>query len=171
MNPFKNIQILGEFIKKKLVKFFGRLFTRNDFLIGNFAKIHRFLFKISKGKILGILGGLPVLVLVTKGRKTNLPRENPLVYLRKDDRIIIIASKGGSDNHPQWYLNILKNSDVEILINGKRIKVNVHICTDKEKALLWPEIVEFYSGYQRYQSLTKRNIPVLQLTSEGIKTI
>ena len=111
------------------------------------------------------------MILVTKGRKTNLPRENPLVYLQKDDSIIIIASKGGSDNHPQWYLNILKNSDVEILINGKRIKVNVHICTDKEKALLWPEIVAFYSGYQRYQSLTKRNIPVLQLTSEGIKTI
>ena len=96
----------------------------------------------------------------------------PLFKFKVINSIISAISNIDFSSWLRFFIFFSKDSGSQkILINGKTIKVNVHICTDKEKALLWPEIVEFYSGYQRYQSLTKRNIPVLQLTSEGIKTI
>jgi deazaflavin-dependent oxidoreductase (nitroreductase family) len=66
-------------------------------------------FRANEGKVGGYFAGRPMLILHTKGRKTGLPRANPLVYPADGDRFVIIASKGGAPNDPQWYRNLSRN--------------------------------------------------------------
>jgi deazaflavin-dependent oxidoreductase (nitroreductase family) len=123
---------------------------------------HRLLLKVSGGRVLRTTFGMPTVELHTVGRKTGAPRTTMLTApVHDDDRVVLIASKGGDDRHPVWYLNVVANPDVELTIDGVTRPMRARTASAEEKAVLWPLVVAAYKGYDQYQQRTKRNIPVV----------
>ena len=129
------------------------------------SRITVWLYRLTGGKIGGRwLGGAPVLLLTTIGRKSGRPRATPLLYLRDGEHVVVVASKGGMSHHPLWYMNLEANPEVEIEIGPERTKMAARRATDAEKAALWPRLVEMYRDFDDYQARTERNIPVIILS-------
>ena len=108
--------------------------------------------------------GTVTLLLTTKGRKSDEERTTPLIYGRSGDDYLVVASKGGADAPPAWYLNIPANpGDVEIQVKGDRFKVRPHDATPDEKPAMWKTMVAEWPAYDEYQERTDREIPVVVL--------
>lgn len=117
---------------------------------------------LSGGRIGGSLMGMPTLELTTTGRKSGQPRTVILTPpVVEGDRLILVASKGGNDEHPDWYRNLVANPQVEIGRDGKKRRYTARTASPEERAELWPRITESYSGYGDYQKRAKREIPVV----------
>jgi deazaflavin-dependent oxidoreductase (nitroreductase family) len=105
---------------------------------------------------------MPVLALTTTGRKSGKKRTTMLTSPVQDgDAIVVVASYGGDDRHPQWFLNLRDNPDVEITMNGTTRPMRARVASPDEKAELWPRVVEAYRGYGQYQRRTDRDIPLV----------
>jgi deazaflavin-dependent oxidoreductase (nitroreductase family) len=104
-----------------------------------------------------------MLILTTTGRRSGLPHEVPLLYLRDGESLVVIASYGGRPNYPDWYLNLVARPEARVQIAGRRQMVTARIATSNEREAWWPRIVEAYEGYRQYQSRTDRIIPVVFL--------
>ena len=129
------------------------------------SALNTWAYRLSGGKIGGrFLRGAPVFLLTTIGRKTGEPRTAPLLYLRDEDRFVVVASKGGMSRHPVWYLNLEANPDVEVELGRERMKMSARRASDEEKARLWPKLVAMYRDYDDYQARTDRDIPVVILS-------
>jgi deazaflavin-dependent oxidoreductase (nitroreductase family) len=128
-------------------------------------KIHRSIFTATNGRLLGKMFGMSVVLLETKGRKSGQPRQHMLTTpVRDGENVILIASWGGDDRHPQWYLNLRANPDVRATYDGhKKRAMRARTATPEEKAELWPRVIGQYKGYGGYQTKTERDIPVVIL--------
>jgi len=113
--------------------------------------------------IVGGPGILPTLLLTTTGHKSGEPRMLPLIYLKTDDKFVIIASKGGAPEHPAWYLNLVDHPQCNIQVGRDHYKVTARTAGDDERAALWAKMAEIYPPYNEYQSATDRKIPVVVL--------
>ncbi len=111
------------------------------------------------------LGGLPVLLLRTTGRKTGEERTAALVYLRDGGDLVVVASRGGSDRPPRWLLNIQDHPEVGVQIGRQHQRMRARVADSQERARLWP-LVNQNNGnrYAAYQAKTKRQIPVVILS-------
>jgi len=127
------------------------------------AKIHASVFRATGGRIGGRMVGSPVLLLVTTGRKSGLQRTTVLLYLEDGGRHVIVASNGGTKDHPVWWLNLKANPEATVEVVGRRVRVRAEEAGPEEKARLWPRLVEMYPGYESYQRTTDREIPVVVL--------
>jgi deazaflavin-dependent oxidoreductase (nitroreductase family) len=107
--------------------------------------------------------GAHVLLLTTKGRKSGEPRTTPLIYGVEGGNYLIVASKGGSDEPPAWYLNLKESPTVEIQVKGDRITAQARDATAEEKPPLWKQMTEQWPDYDAYQRNTDREIPVVVL--------
>ena len=137
----------------------------SDFQLKLVNAIHRPLFQLSKGKIAGKGAGMPVLVLTTTGRKSGQARSTMLTSpLQFDDKVVIVASKGGADHDPDWFLNLVENSKVVVEMGGAKRAMTAHVADATEKADLWPKIISAHDNYAGYQSKTDRDIPVVVLS-------
>jgi deazaflavin-dependent oxidoreductase (nitroreductase family) len=137
----------------------------SDLVLKAMNTTHRVLLTVSFGK-LGWRGlGMPVLELTTVGRKSGQPRSVMLTSpYQEGDRIAVVASRGGDDWHPAWFLNLRDNPDVEVSLQGKpKQRMHAHIATSDERARLWPLITEHHRNYAGYQRKTDREIPVVLL--------
>ncbi len=122
---------------------------------------HNGLYRSSGGRIGGRMAGMPVLLLVTKGRRSAKLRTTPLLYLRDGDAFVVVGSNGGSDYVPSWCLNLRANPEAAIEVGNERTLVSAHEASPDERARLWPEFTSRYSGYARYATRTAREIPVV----------
>ena len=123
---------------------------------------HRALLKVSGGRFPRTFLGMQPVELHAIGRKSGERRSTLLTApICEEDRVILVASKGGHEHHPVWYLNVVANPDVEITIDDRTRKMRAHTATPEEKAELWPAIVAKYKGYAGYQKNTERDIPVV----------
>jgi deazaflavin-dependent oxidoreductase (nitroreductase family) len=126
--------------------------------------IHRAIFNISKGRIFGRAFGMPLIELVTIGRRSGKARATMLsVPIIDGDSLVLVASFGGDDRHPAWYLNLRSNPEVGVTIAGLTYTMIARIATEEERAELWPQIISVFDGYARYQKRTARLIPVVIL--------
>ena len=133
--------------------------------------IHRAIFNIAKGRIFGRAFGMPLIELVTIGRRSGKARATMLsVPIIHGDRLVLVASFGGDDRHPAWYLNLLSNPEVRVTIAGLTRTMIARIATEEERAQLWPQIISVFEGYARYQKRTERPIPVVILEPPGSHT-
>ncbi|MEJ7891635.1 MAG: nitroreductase family deazaflavin-dependent oxidoreductase [Solirubrobacteraceae bacterium] len=107
--------------------------------------------------------GTQCLLLTTTGRKSGQPRVAPLIYAPDDDRFIIVASKGGADEPPAWYLNMEDDSEVEVQVKSDRFKATAHDAEGEERERLWTRMNEEWPDYTEYQQKTDREIPVVIL--------
>jgi len=127
---------------------------------------HEFWYRMTGGLVGGSLGRLPILLLTTTGRKTGKKRTTPLVYLPDGDNMVIIASNGGSDHHPEWWLNLRANPNAEVQFGPDVKSIIAEQAQGAERARLWREVNELYAGYDGYQRSTEREIPVVVLRPE-----
>lgn len=123
---------------------------------------HRALVAVTGGRVGWSMGSLTVVELHTIGRTTGKRRSTMLNSPVHDNgQYCLVASKGGDDRHPLWFLNLVANPDVELTIRDRTLPMRAHIATPAEKAELWPRIVKAYDGYAQYQKKTTRDIPVV----------
>lgn len=112
---------------------------------------------------MGRMAGLDILLLTTTGRKSGKPRTTPLGYFDQDGDYVIIASNGGADTHPQWFLNLKSNPDVSIEIKDKKISAKARVAEGAARKDLWTKLVGLSPQYGKYATSTKREIPVVLL--------
>lgn len=123
---------------------------------------HKAALKVTGGRLGQQVFGMPAVQVHTTGRKSGQRRSVMLTTpIHEPDRIVLVASKGGDDRHPDWYHNVVANSDVEVTEGGQTRKMRCRTATAEEKAELWPQIVAAYKGYAGYQKRTDRDIPVV----------
>ena len=123
---------------------------------------HRALLKLSGGRFPRTFLGMKPVELHTVGRRTGRRHSTMLTAPVQDDaRVVLVASKGGHQHHPDWYKNLVANPDVELTIDDRTIPMRARTATPEEKAELWPRIVAAYKGYKGYQRNTDRDIPVV----------
>jgi deazaflavin-dependent oxidoreductase (nitroreductase family) len=109
----------------------------------------------------------PLLLLTHTGAKTGTLRTNPLAYFRDGDRYIVVASKGGSPDNPDWYYNLLANPKVSIEVGVERFDAVAEPADPQERDRLWAMITEANPGFKAYEEKTTRTIPVMILTPLG----
>lgn len=133
--------------------------------MGKTLVVHQFLYERTDGRIGASLGGRPMLLLRTVGRKTGEPRTSALLYVADGDDRVVIASKGGAPKHPGWFHNLVAQPDVEIQVGRERIPVRARVAEGDERTRLWAKADGVNKGqYAAYQSRTERTIPVIVLT-------
>lgn len=138
----------------------------SDFALKTMNTVNRALQRATFGK-LGWTGlGMPVLELTTIGRKSGQPRTCLLTSpLQEGDTIVIVASRGGDDHHPAWFLNLRDNPDVEVSMQGgPKRKMKAKVADTDERARLWPRVTSDHKNYAGYQKRTEREIPLVLLT-------
>lgn len=130
--------------------------------------MHRAVFSGSRGRVLGRAMGMLVVELVTAGRKTGKPRSTMLTApIIEGDRLVLVASFGGDDRHPAWYLNLRDDPEVEVTYQGRTRRLVARTASAEERDELWPRITAAYHGYAEYQRRTARQIPVVVLEPAG----
>ena len=104
----------------------------------------------------------PVLLLTTTGARTGRPITVPLNYTRDEDRLVVIASAGGSARHPAWFRNLQANPDVVIEHEGQRSRAKAHVVPEPDRTRLYDNQVAampFFDGYRK--RVKAREIPVV----------
>lgn len=124
---------------------------------------HQFVYELSGGRIGHRLGQAPMLLLRTTGRRTGRPRTVALLYHRDGDRYIVVGSKGGSDAPPAWLLNLQTIPEVGVQVATERFPARARVATAAERRRLWVEMTRLWPNYDRYQSQTPRQIPLVIL--------
>jgi F420H(2)-dependent quinone reductase len=133
-----------------------------DFLIKWMSRLNTFMYRRGGGEGLGgTFQNIPVALLITTGRKSGQPRVSPLYFLRDGDRVIVAASKGGSEKNPMWYLNLKANPKVQVQIKKETFDLQARDATDEEREKYWRQLVDMYPSYADYQSWTDREIPIV----------
>ncbi|MET9551883.1 nitroreductase family deazaflavin-dependent oxidoreductase [Streptomyces sp. NPDC006645] len=107
--------------------------------------------------------GTTTLILTTTGRKSGEQRSTPLIYRPYGDDVMVVASKGGSDEPPLWYLNIQADPEVHVQVKGDRYTARARTATPEEKPEMWRRMAEVWPDYDEYQTKTDREIPVVVL--------
>ena len=132
--------------------------------------LHKAVLTVSFGKIGGNLLGMPAFELITTGRKSGRPRSVMLTSpFQEGDTLAVVASRGGDDEHPAWFLNLRDDPEVEVRFPGKKAQpMTARVADAEERARLWPVITEDHDNYAGYQSKTEREIPVVLLEPRAV---
>ncbi len=104
-----------------------------------------------------------ILLLFTTGRKSGKKRTNALIYRDYGDAYLVVASKGGAPEPPEWYLNLDDDPNVEVQIKGERFNAHARTATAEEKPAVWKQMTEVWPDYDKYQTKADREIPVVIL--------
>jgi deazaflavin-dependent oxidoreductase (nitroreductase family) len=107
--------------------------------------------------------GTTILILFTRGRKSGEQRSHALIFRPAGDAYTVVASKGGTDAPPAWFLNLQADPEVEVQVKGDRFAARARVATPEEKPGLWANMVEAWPDYDDYQKKTSREIPVVVL--------
>jgi deazaflavin-dependent oxidoreductase (nitroreductase family) len=128
--------------------------------------IHRLILGVTRGKAGWTAGNMPVLELTTIGRKSGEPRSCLLTSpIQENGEIVIVASRGGDDHHPAWYLNLIETPQVQVSYKGAPHKImTARTANSDERARMWPIVAGAYKGYAGYQEKTSREIPLVILS-------
>ncbi len=128
------------------------------------GRSHRAIYRLTRGRALGRVAGMPVLLLTTTGRRTGRPRTTPLTYFEDGDDLVVVGSNGGEDTPPGWWLNLGDEPNATVTIGSGARSVRAREADAREHARLWPTITETNPGYARYAQRTRRPIPVVFLS-------
>ena len=115
-----------------------------------------------------MLGGhsfTPTLLLKTVGRKSGDVRYAPVIYGCIGGKVVVIASRGGADIHPAWYLNIEAAGEVLFQIGGQAFRGTWREAQGEERSQLWAFMRQVYPPYDDYAAKTDRAIPVMVITA------
>lgn len=108
--------------------------------------------------------GVYSLVLVTTGRKSQAPRRTCLIYGTSGNDFVVVASKGGADNDPDWFRNLSANPNVGVQVGSRRFNAHARVASGTERSSLWDLMCGIFPLYEDYAEKTERQIPVVLLT-------
>ena len=131
--------------------------------------VHRGLLRVSGGRIGWTFRNMPVLELTTIGRRSGNSQSVLLTSPHQEnDRFVIVASKGGANTNPDWFLNLRDNPQVIVTTKGGRTcNMTSRVASAKERERLWPMVISKYGNYASYQETTGREIPLVILEPAG----
>ena len=109
------------------------------------------------------MGRAPVMLLHHVGRKSGKERVAPVLFLADDERLVIVASKGGAPKHPAWYGNLMAHPVTTVEVGRRRVRVQARVATEAERTAYWPRLLEIYPSYGIYEDRTERVLPVVVL--------
>ena len=135
-------------------------------LIVGFSRFHKFVLLASRGRFMSELGKYPVLIIHSKGRITGKIRRTPIIYMTNDNDYVCVGSFGGSPKDPEWVQNLHGCPEVELEMNGKKIFATAEFVSGLNRNIMWENLVNFYSGFGYYQSMTSRCIPIIKFTTK-----
>jgi deazaflavin-dependent oxidoreductase (nitroreductase family) len=137
----------------------------SDFGAKAMNTVHRAILKISGGKAGWHVSNMPVLELRTIGRQSGQPRSVMLTSpIQEGTTIVVVASYGGDDRHPAWFLNLRDNPQVEVAFQGQPARpMRARAANAEERGRLWPLVVAKHQNYADYQTKTDREIPLVLL--------
>ena len=135
----------------------------DDRLVKVLSRLHAASYRMTRGAIGRRLVDNDMLLLTTEGRSSRSPHTVPLLYLTEDDRLVVVASYGGRDHHPEWYRNLVATPKVLVQVRGEIRPVVATTMTAGERSAWWPRFVDTYSDYATYQARTDREIPLVWL--------
>jgi deazaflavin-dependent oxidoreductase (nitroreductase family) len=108
--------------------------------------------------------GAPILLLTTTGWKTGArTKTRALIYGQDGDSYLVVASKGGSAEHPSWYRNLQAHPRVEVQVQGRRFEAEARTADEAERSRLWTIMRSVWPNYDVYETRTSRRIPVVVL--------
>ncbi len=107
--------------------------------------------------------GTTILILFTNGRKSGQQRSHALIFREHGDAYLVVASNGGSDTPPAWFLNLQADPAIEVQVRGDRFPATARVATPAEKPEMWAKMTEVWPDYDQYQTKTGREIPVVVL--------
>jgi len=120
-------------------------------------------FRANGGNVGGQFKGAPMVLLTHTGAKSGRTYTTPLVYSRDGDRVVIIASKAGSDTNPDWYHNLRAHPEVTLEIGGEKFQARAKAATGTERERLFDQQAKMMPLFDDYRKKTKREIPVMVL--------
>jgi len=128
-------------------------------------RVHRLVLGVSGGRVGGSAYGMPVLELTTTGRRSGQPRKTLVTPpYQEGSTLVLVASRGGDDRDPAWFLNLRDNPDVTVSEAGKPARpMRAEVAGPDERARLWPLLTAAHPNYAGYQKKTTREIPVVLL--------
>ena len=137
----------------------------SDLVLKSMNKVHRAVLKLSGGRVGWKTANMPVIELTTTGRKSGQARSVMLTSpIQLGTTLVVVASKGGADHHPAWFLNLRDRPDVQVARQaGATRPMRARVASAEERARLWPQVTEKYKGYAGYQTKTDREIPLVLL--------
>ena len=130
-------------------------------------RLHRFLFRMSGGRIGAKFGVLPALMLTIRGRKTGEPRSVMLNYVEDAGRYIVLASHAGEDREPAWWLNLRAADEARMQIGPRTQLVRAREAQADERARLWQKAAQMDPAYAVYEKRTTRRIAVVVLEPQA----
>ena len=128
------------------------------------GRLQATVYRASGGRLLGRVGQARVLVLTITGRRSGTPRTVPLLFIPDGERFVIVASQGGHDTHPAWYLNLRAHPDATVRIGARVMPVTARDADAAEAERVWPELVAVYSRWEEYRLRTTRRFPIVFLS-------
>jgi deazaflavin-dependent oxidoreductase (nitroreductase family) len=120
-------------------------------------------FRANAGHLAGDFAGAPILLLHTLGAKTSAERVNPVMYLEDGGRLFVFASKGGSDENPDWYYNLVANPEVTVELDDENFAATAVVIHGEERDRIYATHEERMPQFKEYQEKTARVIPVVEL--------
>jgi F420H(2)-dependent quinone reductase len=128
------------------------------------GRLHAWLYRATGGRIGHRAGSLSNLLLTTTGRRSGERRTVPLTYMADGDRYVLVASNGGADRHPAWWLNLEREPRATVQVGPRTLEVVARRADTAERAVLWPRLKTMNPFYAQYERITVREIPVVVLT-------
>ncbi len=152
-------------MKKQSVRGFSEWQERlMNVLIRVITDVNLWLLSRSHGRIGKRFLGVPVLLLTTIGRISGEARTTPLFYLREGESLVLVASRGGTSRHPDWYQNIERHPQVAVQIAKETRAMMARMASEEEVQELWPKLIAMFRVWERFQQRSSRSFPVVILS-------
>jgi deazaflavin-dependent oxidoreductase (nitroreductase family) len=127
------------------------------------TRLHAWVYRRSGGRFLGRMGGQPVLLLQTTGRRSGRTRTTPVQYLADGDTFVVVASNAGAARPPAWYLNLRADPHARVDIGPRTVDVRAHEATGQERAELWQRLTTANRYLERAARKARRDLPLMAL--------
>jgi deazaflavin-dependent oxidoreductase (nitroreductase family) len=134
----------------------------------------RFVFRITRGRktFIGLVTGLPALMLTTTGARSGAQRTHPLAYLGKDGDFVVIGANWAKRGNPQWYHNLRANPDAKVTVAGTGLSYDVRAreVTGPDRDPYWEQGCRMFPPWKLYAARAHRDLPVLILARQEEQT-
>ncbi|MEX2458120.1 MAG: nitroreductase family deazaflavin-dependent oxidoreductase [Actinomycetota bacterium] len=127
-------------------------------------RVHRGLFRATRGRVGRRYGGMPIALVTTTGRKSGQPRDVTIPFVRDRERYVFVASNAGDTRDPDWVHNLRARPEATLTVGGRTVPVRGREADGEERDRLWALATEANPDYLEYeQRVTNRRIPVMVL--------
>lgn len=120
-------------------------------------------FRANEGKVTGMFAGAPMILVTHRGAKSGKEYTSPLVHTRDGDAYVIIASKAGAPDDPQWFRNLVANPDVTVEVGAEKFAARARVAEGAERDRLFRAQADAMPNFDEYATKTTRTIPVVVL--------